>query len=98
MNRLSNEARVQILAALCEGASINATARQTGRSHVTILKLLSDVGPLALDLQRKLFVNLSCTRIQCDEIWSFVQCKQAGFQVRTVTSRQVLHHLAPGRR
>lgn len=76
MNRLSVEARTQILSALCEGASINATARQTGRSHVTILKLLADVGPLALDIQRNLFVNLPCTRVQCDEIWSFVGCKE----------------------
>ncbi|MHB1862269.1 MAG: IS1 family transposase [Gemmatimonadaceae bacterium] len=76
MNRLSTEKRVQILYALCEGASVNATARQTGASKVTILKLLADVGTAALDYQRKTLVNLPCTKIQADEIWSFVGCKE----------------------
>lgn len=76
MRRLSREARTRIIHALCEGTSINATARQTGVSKVTILKLLADVGTVVLDYQRKTLVNLSCKRVQCDEIWSFVQCKE----------------------
>jgi IS1 family transposase len=76
VNRLSIEKRVQILYALCEGASVNATARQTGTSKVTILKLLADIGPVVLDYQRRTLVNLPCKRVQCDEIWSFVQCKE----------------------
>jgi IS1 family transposase len=76
MNRLSTEKRAQILFALCEGASVNATARQTGASKVTILKLLADVGTAVLDFQRRTLVNLPCTRIQADEIWSFVGCKE----------------------
>lgn len=76
MNRLSTEKRVQILFALCEGASVNATARQTGVSKVTILKLLTEIGPAVLDYQRRTFVNLPCKRLQADEIWSFVGCKE----------------------
>ena len=76
MNRLTSERRAQILAALCEGASVNATARQTGVSKVTILKLLADIGPVCLDYQRATLVNLPCKRVQCDEIWSFVGCKE----------------------
>ena len=76
MNRLSAERRAQILAALCEGASINATSRQTGASKVTILKLLAEVGTACLDYQRRVMMNLPCTRLQCDEIWSFVGCKE----------------------
>ena len=76
MNRLSTEKRVQILYALCEGASVNATARQTGASKVTILKLLAEVGTAVLDYQQRTLVNLPCKRIQCDEIWSFVGCKE----------------------
>lgn len=76
MNRLSTQRRVQILAALCEGVSINATARQTGASKVTILKLLAEVGQVCLDYQREKFVNLPCTRLQADEVWSFVHKKQ----------------------
>jgi hypothetical protein len=76
MNRLSTQRRVQILAALCEGTSINATARQTGVSKVTILKLLAEVGQVCLDYQRETLVNLPCTKIQADEVWSFVHKKQ----------------------
>jgi IS1 family transposase len=76
MNRLSTERRAQILAALCEGASINATSRQTGASKVTILKLLAEVGQVVLDYQRATFVNVRAERIQCDEIWSFVGAKE----------------------
>ncbi len=76
MNRLSTERRAQILAALTEGASINSTARQTGVSKVTILKLLSEIGPACLGYQRKTLVNLPCKKIQADEVWSFVGCKE----------------------
>lgn len=75
MNRLSTEKRVQILFALCEGASVNATARQTGESKVTILKLLAEVGVTSLDYQQRAMVNLPCKRGQCDEIWAFIGCK-----------------------
>jgi IS1 family transposase len=76
MNRLPTEKRVRILYALCEGASVNATARQTGVSKVTILKLLAEVGSAVLDYQQRTLVNLPCKRVQCDEIWSFVFKKQ----------------------
>jgi IS1 family transposase len=76
VNRLSTESRTRILAALCEGASINATSRQTGASKVTILKLLAEVGTACLDYQRNTLVNLPCTKIQADEVWSFVSCKE----------------------
>lgn len=76
MNRLSTEKRTAILAALCEGASINSTARQTGVSKVTILKLLAEVGQAVLDYQRSTLVNLPCKKIQVDEVWSFVGCKE----------------------
>ena len=76
MNRLSTEKRAQILAALCEGASVSAAARQAQVSKVTALKLLRDIGPVLLDYQRNTFVNLPCKRIQCDEVWSFVGAKE----------------------
>ncbi len=81
MNRLSAERRTQIIAALCEGASVNATARQTGASKVTILKLLAEIGPVCLDYQREKLVSLPCRLLQCDEIWGFIQCKQGRLEV-----------------
>jgi IS1 family transposase len=76
VNRLSRQRRVAILAALCEGASISATARQVGVSKVTVLKLLAEIGPVCLDYQQKVMVNLPCKRLQADEIWSFIFCKE----------------------
>jgi IS1 family transposase len=76
VNRLSAEKRIQVLHALCEGASVNATSRMTGVSKVTILKLLADVGTAVLDYQQRTLVKLPCRRVQCDEIWSFVFKKQ----------------------
>jgi IS1 family transposase len=76
MNRLSRDHRTQILAALCEGASINSTARQAGVSKVTVLKLLREIGPVCLDYQRRMLVNLPCKKLQADEIWSFIGCKE----------------------
>ncbi|HEX9565316.1 MAG TPA: IS1 family transposase, partial [Gemmatimonadaceae bacterium] len=76
VNRLSPEKRTQILTALCEGVSVSATARMVAVSKVTVLKLLADVGPVVLGFQQRTLVNLSCQRVQCDEIWSFIFKKQ----------------------
>lgn len=81
MNRLTRDRRTQILAALCEGASVNATARLTGVSKVTVLKLLAEVGTVCLEYQRQVMINLPCKLLQCDEIWGFVQCKQSRLEV-----------------
>ena len=76
MNRLSTEKRAQILAALCEGASVSAAARQSRVSKVTALKLLRDIGKVCSDYQRETLVDLPCKRIECDEVWSFIGCKE----------------------
>ena len=44
MNTLSIDRHVRVVAALVEGNGINATARMTGVSKPTILKLLADLG------------------------------------------------------
>jgi IS1 family transposase len=76
MNKLSVKARVQILNALSEGMGINAAARVRGTSKNTVLKLLADVGEACALYQDRVMNNLQCTRIECDEIWSFVGAKQ----------------------
>ena len=75
MNRLKQEKQVQIISALVEGNSIRATSRMTGAAKGTILKLLADVGKVCSDYQNKVFINLSCKKIQCDEIWAFCYSK-----------------------
>jgi IS1 family transposase len=47
----------------------------TGASKVTILKLLADLGKACSEYQDKALRNLTCKRIQCDEIWSFCYAK-----------------------
>ena len=76
MNRLSQEKRVRVVAALVEGNSIRATVRMTGLAKNTVTKLLMDLGRACDEYQRKTLVNLSSRRIQCDEIGAFVYAKE----------------------
>lgn len=85
MNRLSIEDRVQILTVLSEGMGINATCRVTGKSKNTVLKLLAEVGRACALYQDNAMRNLKVSRIQVDEIWSFVGMKQKN--VKTVEDR-----------
>lgn len=75
MNRTSTEKRAAIISCLVEGNSIRATVRMTGASKNTVVKLLVDLGRACTEYQDKVFRNLKCKRIQCDEIWSFVYAK-----------------------
>ena len=75
MNRLSQEKRIAVVAALVEGNSIRATCRMTDVAKGTVLKLLVDLGRACESYQRDVLVNLPCKRIQCDEIWAFVGAK-----------------------
>src|SRR6266536_3585793 len=76
MNRLSREKQVQVVAALVEGNSINATVRMTGVAKNTVLKLLADLGSACADYQDRTLRNLRCKRVQCDEIWQFCYAKE----------------------
>ncbi len=76
MNRLNTADRVKVIAALVEGNSVRATCRMTGVAKNTVAKLLVDIGRACTQYQDKVMRNLKCQRIQCDEIWSFVGCKQ----------------------
>ena len=75
MNYLTNEKRIQIVAALTEGIGINAVSRMANVSKNTVLKLLADLGMACAEYQDKAFRKMTCQKIQCDEIWSFVVAK-----------------------
>ena len=81
MNKLSTAKRVQVIAALVEGVSINATVRMTNVSKPTILKLLKNLGCACAQYQDRALRGLKCRRLQCDEIWSFVGMKAANVPV-----------------
>ncbi len=75
MNKLSREARAQILGMMVEGVSIRAISRMTGASKNTIVKLLADAGNAFSDYQNRVMRDLTCQRLQVDEIWAFVYAK-----------------------
>lgn len=76
MNKLTQSKRVQIIAALVEGNSIRATCRMTGAAKGTVLKLVVDLGKACAAYQDRTLRNLTCKKIQCDEIWSFCYAKE----------------------
>jgi len=75
VNKLSLERKTQVIRVLCEGNSIRSTARITGTAINTVVKLLREVGAACLDYQDNAMRNLTCKKVQCDEIWSFVYSK-----------------------
>ena len=81
MNKLNRTKQAQVIAALVEGTSINATVRMTGAAKHTILKLLADLGNACAEYQDKTLRNLTCKRIQCDEIWQFCYAKDKNVPV-----------------
>src|SRR5271154_2759961 len=76
MNKLPIIKRAQILSMMVEGVSIRSISRLTGASKNTIVKLLADAGKACSDYQDRTFRELTCKRLQLDEIWSFVYAKQ----------------------
>src|ERR1700734_721041 len=75
MNKLPLVKRAQILGLLVEGTSLRATSRLADCSINTVTKLLVDVGMACAAHQNNALRNLTCKRIQCDEIWAFVYAK-----------------------
>jgi len=81
MNRLTFEKRAAILGILVEGNSLRATSRLADVSINTVTKLLVDAGQACAEYQDKALRNLTCKRIQCDEIWSFCYAKERNVPV-----------------
>src|SRR5213083_921760 len=75
MNKLSRVKQTQIISLMVEGMGINAITRVTGVSKNTVLKLLANLGTVCASYQDRVFRNLSLTRLECDEIWSFCSAK-----------------------
>lgn len=73
---ISMEKRAAVITALVEGCSVRSTVRMTGVSKGAILRLLASVGQACSDYQNATLRNLSAKRVQIDEIWSFVGCKE----------------------
>jgi IS1 family transposase len=61
---------------LCEGNSIASTVRIVGVAENTVLDLMLAAGEACAAYMDKHMVDLPCTELQLDEIWSFVGCKE----------------------
>lgn len=75
MNKLTIAKRAQIIGMLVEGMSLRAASRLADVSINTVTKLLVEVGAACSEYQNEALRNLPCKRVQCDEIWAFVQAK-----------------------
>jgi IS1 family transposase len=71
-NNLPTEKQVAIIGSLCEGSSIRSIERITGVHRDTIMRLGVKVGKGCTALMDERMRNLSCTRLECDEIWGFI--------------------------
>ncbi len=76
MNKLSAERRAAVVRALVEGNSVRATCRITGTAKGTVLRLLEQMGAACAELHDRKVQRIEAKRVQVDEIWSFVGCKQ----------------------
>lgn len=76
MNKLDSKTREQVISCLIEGCSIRATVRMTGVAKKTVMRLLLEVGTVCAEYQDKVFRNLKCKRLQLDEMWSWIYCKE----------------------
>ncbi len=76
MNILSRDKQIDIIAALSEGMSIRTVERLTGIHRDTIMRLGARVGRGCAELHDRMMVGLRTGRIELDELWQFVGCKQ----------------------
>ncbi len=75
MNRLDSKTRAMVIRCLVEGNSIRATVRLTSAAKNTVVKLLVEAGAACSKFMDGAMRDLSCKRIQADEIWSFVYAR-----------------------
>jgi IS1 family transposase len=75
-NVLNTDKQIAVIAALAEGSSIRAIERMTGIHRDTIMRLGVKIGQGCTALMDEKMRNLSCRRLEMDEIWGFVGKKE----------------------
>ena len=75
-NVLATDKKIAIIGALTEGSSIRSIERMTGVHRDTIMRLGVKVGQGCTAMMDRTMRNLSCTRLEMDEIWGFVGKKE----------------------
>jgi IS1 family transposase len=75
-NVLSTDKKIAVIAALAEGSSIRSIERMTGIHRDTVMRLGVKVGQGCTALMNAKMRDLSCNRLEMDEIWGFVGKKE----------------------
>ena len=75
-NVLSTDKKIAVIAALAEGSSIRSIERMTNIHRDTIMRLGVKVGHGCTALMDAKMRDLSCNRLEMDEIWGFVGKKE----------------------
>lgn len=75
--RVPDDRAVMVLQLLCEGASARAIERLTGTEKRTVLRLLRQAGDGCERLLGELVRDVKVKDVECDEIWTYVRCKEA---------------------
>lgn len=75
-NVLNMDKQIAVIGALAEGSSIRSIERITGVHRDTIMRLGVRVGQGCTFLMDAKMRNLSCNRLEMDEIWGFVGKKE----------------------
>ena len=75
MNQLSKAKRTLIIRLMVEGMSMAAITRTAEVSKNTVAKLLVDAGNAFNAYQDRALRDLPCTRLEVDELWSFIYAK-----------------------
>ncbi len=76
MNQLSREKRTAIVNCLVEGNSVRSTSRLAGVAFNTVLSFVPKIGAACAEFQDRVMRNLTCKRLQCDELWAFCGTKE----------------------
>src|SRR5260221_610469 len=63
-------------------------AVMTGVAKKTVMRLVVEVGAFCAEYQDEVFHNLKCRRIQVDECWQYVYCKQRNLTPK-IAARQI---------
>src|SRR6202030_3223858 len=75
-NVLNTDKQIAVIGALAEGCSIRSIERITGVHRDTIMRLGVKVGQGCTALMGEKMRDLSCTRLEMDEIWGFIGKKE----------------------
>ena len=76
-NHLSFDKQVSIVSALTEGSSIRGISRMLDVDKETVMNVGKRVGEACEVYLDERMRNLSCTRLEADELWAFINKKQA---------------------